>query len=163
MSEHVDAATREEPRGLLRSTEGEQATLLGMEVRILHRDGMGRFSLVEFTVPPSTAQAPPPHLHRATEELLHVVEGALQVQVGEAVLAAGAGDTVRIPPGTPHTFWNPGEAGCRCLALCTPAGFERFFIDVAKGLAAGDGSPERAREIRDDLAARYDVEYGPRP
>src|SRR5260370_4825698 len=50
----------------------------------------------------------PPHLHRSDDEAWYVLEGTLRVRVGNEEVEARAGSAVFVPPGTPHTYWNPG-------------------------------------------------------
>lgn len=138
---------------------GERVTLLGMGVRTVYVHELGACSVVEFTVPGGTAQPPPPHRHRRTEEVFFVVRGALHVRVGGTAMRAEERATVRVPPGTPHTFWNPDEGEVTFLATCVPAGAEAFFVELATRLAAGDGTPAEGRRIRDELARTYDVVY----
>jgi mannose-6-phosphate isomerase-like protein (cupin superfamily) len=140
------------------ATAGERATLLGFELRLVYRDPTGACALLELTLPPTTGR-PPPHVHHRTEEALYVLEGVLTVQVGAQVVAAGAGTRVRIPTGTPHSFWNAGAAPARILSTVVPAGVERYLLELARQLAASDGTPEQAAAIRHRLGAQYDIAY----
>ena len=63
------------------------------------------------------------------------------MQIGDEVLEAGPGDTVRKPRGIAHAFWNPGDEPVRLLELITPPGFEDYFADLAPLLTAG-GPPD---------------------
>lgn len=104
-----------------------------MGVRVLYVHEAGGCSLVEFMLPPSGGQAPPPHLHRRTEEVLFVVEGRIHVRIGDGDIVAEPGATVRVRPGAPHTFWNASDGLATVLSTCVPAGIERFFIELAAG------------------------------
>ena len=61
------------------------------------------------------------HLHRNSEELYHIVAGQGRMQLGEESLDVGAGDTICIPPGTPHCIANTGTVALRILCCCAPA------------------------------------------
>ncbi len=61
------------------------------------------------------------HLHRVTEELYHVTAGEGVMVLGDMRLAIGAGDTVCIPPGTPHCVENTGRGALKILCCCSPA------------------------------------------
>ena len=76
-------------------------------------------SLAEATVPPGGATLL--HRHRVTEELYHVAAGAGVMTLGGESFDVRAGDTVCIPPGTPHRIRNAGAAPLRILCACTPA------------------------------------------
>ena len=48
-----------------------------------------------------------------------MLEGALRVQGGEGEIEAGAGASVFVPRGTPHTYWNAGPGRARYLLVMT--------------------------------------------
>ncbi len=145
---------------VLLPTEGDQATLLGFHFRVVYRDPTGACAVAEATVPPTSGR-PPPHVHHRTEETFYVLDGVLTVLVGERTVEAGAGTLVRIPAGTPHSFWNAGAATVRFLSTVVPAGVERYLLELARQLAASDGTPEEAQAIRQRLGAQYDIGYVP--
>jgi mannose-6-phosphate isomerase-like protein (cupin superfamily) len=79
-----------------------------------------------------------PHHHRATTELIYVLDGSLQILVGDRVLSAVAGDVVVIPPRVTHAFAAAG-GDVEILDVTTP-GAERFehfrrLCLVARGCA----------------------------
>lgn len=59
-----------------------------------------------------------------------------------------------MPPGTVHTFSNPGTEPVRFFGLMSPGGFERYFRDLAA--AVGDGPLDPAAV--GPIVARYDVQ-----
>jgi mannose-6-phosphate isomerase-like protein (cupin superfamily) len=61
----------------------------------------------------------PLHLHRSDDEAWYVLEGALCVRAGKAVVEAHAGSAVFVPRGTAHTYWNPGSGLVRYLLVMT--------------------------------------------
>src|SRR4051794_27917470 len=50
----------------------------------------------------------PLHLHTAEDEVLFVVEGALDVRLGDERHVVAAGHTLSIPAGLPHSFVATG-------------------------------------------------------
>jgi mannose-6-phosphate isomerase-like protein (cupin superfamily) len=88
---------------------------------LMHPDVHGNRaqSLAEATVPPGGETLL--HRHRVTEELYHVTAGAGVMTLGDESFDVRAGDTVHIPPGTPHRIRNTGAAPLRILCACTPA------------------------------------------
>jgi mannose-6-phosphate isomerase-like protein (cupin superfamily) len=76
-------------------------------------------SLAEATVAPGQRTAL--HRHRETEEIYHFTAGAGVMTRGGERFAVRAGDTVCIPPGTPHCVANDGTAPLRILCACAPA------------------------------------------
>ena len=61
------------------------------------------------------------HCHRVTEEIYHFTAGSGMMTLGEERFAVSAGDTVCVPPGTPHCVENTGTAPLRILCACAPA------------------------------------------
>ncbi len=76
-------------------------------------------SLAEATVAPGTRTQL--HRHAQTEELYHVTSGRGLMTLGECCFTVGAGDTVLIPPGTPHRIEATGTDALRILCCCSPA------------------------------------------
>lgn len=76
-------------------------------------------SLAEALVPPGAATRL--HRHHQTEEIYHITEGIGWMTLGGEEFEVTAGDTICIPPGTPHCIRNPGDADLRLLCCCAPA------------------------------------------
>jgi len=60
------------------------------------------------------------HLHHHSEELYHVPAGEGRMRLGNEEFTVVAGDTICIPPGTPHSLSNPGEGDLRLLCCSSP-------------------------------------------
>ncbi|GAB6042720.1 cupin domain-containing protein [Endothiovibrio diazotrophicus] len=60
------------------------------------------------------------HRHRRSEELYHVTAGCGVMTLGEARFEVEPGDTVAIPPGTPHRVANRGDGPLKILCCCAP-------------------------------------------
>lgn len=74
---------------------------------------------------PRGADGAVPHRHDASSELFFVLDGALDVLVGDEVVTAGGGDLLVVPPGTAHAFAAHPGATADALIVITP-GVERF-------------------------------------
>ncbi len=93
----------------------------GSEIRELMHPALhgGRcLSLAEALVQPG--QETRLHRHRQSEEIYHVLEGYGLMQLGEEEFVIEPGDTVLIPPGTPHRVRNIGQGPLRILCACAP-------------------------------------------
>ena len=77
------------------------------------------------------------------------------VQIGDQLIQAPVGTLIFKPKGLPHTFWNQGSAPARILEIISPAGFEKYFEELAELLAPG-GPPDIPRLLT--LAQKYDLE-----
>lgn len=87
----------------------------------------GAYSLVEVTI---TGQGPPQHFHGAEEEAFYVLEGSVNIQLGEEVINGSPGAFVLIPRGTVHTFWNAGMSPAKLLVIVSPPGMEEYLTEV---------------------------------
>ena len=140
-------------RGLIPPGVGEAVALggLGVVFKLSGEETGGALAIVEHPLAPG-ALAGPPHTHAHEDEISLVLEGEIGVQVGDELFTAGSGAYVVKPRGVPHAFWNPGPAPARIQEIIAPAGFERYFREVAAVLAAG-GPPDFAR--LGEVATRY--------
>jgi quercetin dioxygenase-like cupin family protein len=112
----------------------------------------GAYALIEGTV---VGDGPAPHIHTTEEEAFDVLEGELNVLVGERPVTATAGAFVLGPRGTVHTFSKAGTASAKILIIISPAGFEQFFEEIA-------GPPDLEKLMA--LAPKYHLEIvGPPP
>lgn len=94
----------------------------GSEIReLIHPSvhGARNQSLAEATVLPGRTTLL--HRHRATEEIYHVIEGMGRMTLGNERFDVVAGDSVLIPPGTPHCVEALGSSVLRMLCACSPA------------------------------------------
>ena len=83
----------------------------------------GNFAVAEWQDAGGVSEKPrwiaPLHLHHKDEEAWYVLEGVLRVKVGDDEVELQAGSGVLVPPGTPHTYWNPGPERVRYLLIMT--------------------------------------------
>ncbi len=76
-------------------------------------------SLAEATV--KRGQQTHLHQHHYSEELYYIMNGKGLMKLGDDQFEVTAGDTVCIPPGTPHCIKNIGTDALRILCMCSPA------------------------------------------
>ena len=76
------------------------------------------------------------HVHPKQEERFEVVSGTLGLEVGGEEIVAGPGETLTIPAGTPHRFWNAGENEARFRCRVRPALQFEQLLETMFGLAA---------------------------
>lgn len=109
----------------------------GSEIReLLHPDqhGVRNQSLAEATVPTGTRTLL--HWHRRTEEIYHVTAGQGRMTLGEESFDVEPGDSILIPPGTPHCIEAIGIVPLRILCCCSPA-----YSHKDTELLEDDGAP----------------------
>jgi mannose-6-phosphate isomerase-like protein (cupin superfamily) len=73
------------------------------------------------------------HLHRCDDEAWIVLEGRLGFRVGEEEREVAAGDSLLVPRGTQHSYWNPASEPARYLLVMTPR-----IYRLIEALHAGD-------------------------
>ena len=109
-------------RGIVR--RGEQApftTKDGSTVQELAHPSfvaVEHLSLAEATVPAGSETIR--HRHARSEEIYAFTSGRGEMSVGDDRFEVAAGDTVAIPPGTPHKLWNPGPDPLVLICACSP-------------------------------------------
>jgi quercetin dioxygenase-like cupin family protein len=124
---------------------------------LIHEPDGDKLLVENFVTPKS---GPPMHTHFLQEEALTVVEGRIGYQVqGGQPQYAGVGETVVFKRGTPHRFWNAGEAILHCTGYVKPANTIVFYLTsvYAAQNKSGTGRPETFDGAY--LLKRYASEY----
>ncbi len=88
----------------------------------------------------------PPHLHTEHDEVIHVLEGSLDVMMGDETFTATAGTSFTTPIGVVHGVSSEGGP-VRFLNIIAPAKYLSFFEELA---AAGQGAmpaPEQIMQV----------------
>lgn len=104
---------------------------------------------------------PLPHFHPSQDEHFEITEGQVSVKLGSETRVLNAGDTVDVPRGVVHTFWNSGTTTARAKWQVRPAQrTEEFFESIdslrkqGHGTSAGVSPPAGAllaREFSDEF------------
>ncbi len=120
----------------------------------------GAVAIVEHPVEPrgSTLR----HTHAREDEYTYVIEGEIGFEIGGEEFTAGPGHLVLKPRGVPHAFWNATDKPAKVLEIISPAGFERFFEDVAAlPRAGGMPEPDTMRPLWERYGNAVDLQSGP--
>jgi Cupin domain len=92
------------------------------------------------------------------------LEGTFCFRVGEETVEAAARAFVFAPKGVEHAYWNRGPSPAKMLITMSPPGLERYFEELAEGLAGAGDSAGAAMEVRRKLSEEHDIEVvGPPP
>jgi quercetin dioxygenase-like cupin family protein len=108
-------------------------------------------SLLELEVQPGGRVQP--HFHKLHSDSFFVLEGELEIHVGDEVVQARPGTYALAPPGVVHYFRNTSEKPVRALNLHTPGGFAEYRREL-EDLRARGVETDRAFFERHDI---YDV------
>jgi quercetin dioxygenase-like cupin family protein len=97
----------------------------------------GELTLIEVELAPQGGN--PLHTHSEFSEEFEVLEGELNVQVGNEFKVLKAGEKALVPPHTNHRFFSTSDEPTRFLVSLRPGhpGFEKA-IQIAYGLATDD-------------------------
>jgi mannose-6-phosphate isomerase-like protein (cupin superfamily) len=60
------------------------------------------------------------HRHRLSEEIYHITQGSGVMRLGAEEFPVQPGDSILIPPGTPHAIRNSGTEELLILCCCAP-------------------------------------------
>jgi mannose-6-phosphate isomerase-like protein (cupin superfamily) len=115
---------------------GERITLLATSV-----DTDGEAVVFETFVQPDGFVAAA-HVHPKQEERFEVLSGTLALKVAGEEIITGPGETLTVPAGTPHRFWNAGDVEVRFRCEVRPALQFEQLLETMFALAA-DGKTNR--------------------
>ena len=137
--------------------EGKTVSFSGNRVTLIHGQPGGAYSIVEWVSGPRIPGTPL-HIHRVTDEAFYVLEGTFGFQTGEQMFEGAAGAFIFVPKGLEHAYWNQGTTAARMLITISPPGFERYFEELANGLAKAGDDADAAMSVRKALSEKYDIE-----
>jgi quercetin dioxygenase-like cupin family protein len=121
-------------------------------------DTGGAYSLTDFTMAPPPAPGPPAHVHEDADECVYVLEGSLEMGIGDEVIAGTAGAVMLAPRGTRHSLANVGASPARFIVILSPPGFEAFWREMSELRARLGGPPDP--EVVLDLQRKYHMSSG---
>ncbi|HSC27545.1 MAG TPA: cupin domain-containing protein [Vicinamibacterales bacterium] len=116
-------------------------------------DTGGVFSVVEVVTPPRGSVAL--HVHEREDELVYVLDGTIEVTLGDQTMTATAGVLALLPRGIPHGFTNVGTTPSRVLDTILPGAFDGYFVEAAA--LYSNGEPDAGKV--DALSRKYAIRY----
>jgi quercetin dioxygenase-like cupin family protein len=97
----------------------------------------GGISIVQHTFDPGVLV--PPHRHTREDEISCVISGEIGFRSDGREVSLGAGGYIVKPRGELHSMWNASSEPAQMIEIITPAGFEKYFIELAEATAAAGG------------------------
>lgn len=115
---------------IVRNDEGKKVNVIGDQqtFKLTGKDTAGQFALIEEVNPPGTMI--PLHVHTKEDEIFKVLEGELEVTVGNATTVLKAGDLAFAPKNIPHSWKVVGDTDCKTILSAFPAGIELMFTEL---------------------------------
>ena len=121
--------------------------VLSDQLRLLLRsaDSPSQMAAMVVEVPPGGFV--PPHLHGKEEEGYFVLEGELELRIGEDTHTLAVGDFGHVPPRTVHAYANASTAPVRFLAWTVGGPIDQFF----------EAMSQRVKQMPQDAAAMAEI------
>lgn len=108
-----------------------------LEVRRRNQNGAPVFEL-RGTLP-AHQEGPPLHIHHLEDEEGLVTSGTLSVELDGRRIDAGPGETLRLPRGVPHRWWNQGDQPLSFEGCTRPAvDLDRYLQAIFEVMNAGE-------------------------
>jgi quercetin dioxygenase-like cupin family protein len=114
--------------------------------------GLPEISVLELQVSPGGGVSP--HFHMGHSDSFYVLEGELEIHLGDDVVQASPGAFALAPPGVVHWFRNVGNTQTRILNFHTQGGFAEYRRELER-LREQGVEPDRAFFERHDI---FDVD-----
>jgi mannose-6-phosphate isomerase-like protein (cupin superfamily) len=126
---------------------------LGVIHKLTSAQTGGAFYLCEAEFAPESGS--PLHIHHYEDEVIHVLEGVIDVRLDKEKLHASVGGIIHLPKKIPHAFQNPLKTPLRIMVYAIPGGLENYFDEVEAALQNGSFDNETHAKI----SMKYGLEW----
>ena len=103
------------PRGMVKPQKVDKAVKTEIEWLVDRHDGAPNFEMRKFRIGPGGSISK--HYHPDIEHEQYVLKGRYKVGIGNKVHEVKEGDSIYIPPGTPHWYENTGKEDAEFLCM----------------------------------------------
>lgn len=138
---------------IMPSGSGQELAFIGVTHKLTGQQNGGGYYLFEFTFGPESGNRL--HVHAHEDEVVYVIEGAIEIRLGDEKLSAQTGGVAHLPKQIPHALRNPLKTPSKYLGVAIPGGMEKFFDALAAAEQAGKLDDRTHREI----SAQYGIEW----
>jgi len=121
--------------------------------KVNSNDTNGVFSEMEIVTP--VGSGIDLHVHEHEDEYVTLLEGEIEVTLGDQTMKAVPGVKALLPRGIPHAFTNIGDVPCRLSVVILPGKFDNYFVELAEIFK--DGQPPE--EVVNALSDKYSIKY----
>jgi quercetin dioxygenase-like cupin family protein len=134
---------------------GEKLNIAGTQIfhKVKSTNTKNAFSVVEIVTP--VGKGVDLHVHQREDELVYLLDGEIEVTLGDQKMKAVPGVMALLPRGIPHGFKNIGNKPSRLLDTILPGQFDNYFVELARLFAKGEPSQEQ----NDALSRKYAIRY----
>ena len=132
---------------------GKVLQFLGVTHKLTGAQNGGAYYLCEAEFGPERGS--PLHIHHYEDEVIYVLDGAIDIQLDNEKLHAPAGGIVHLPKNIPHALHNPLKTPLRIMVCAIPGGLENYFDEVDTALQSGSLDDETHNKI----SMKYGLEW----
>jgi quercetin dioxygenase-like cupin family protein len=148
MSSAVSHIPADDPKRSLTVAQSDNLPHIGLvgdtyTITVTGEQTAGRFCVIDMHIPPGGG--PPPHRHDF-EETFILLEGQMEATFRGTKSTVRAGETLNIPANAPHQFHNAFGEAVRMLCICSPAGQDKFFLEVGVPVSTRTTPPPKLSE-----------------
>ena len=132
---------------------GRILQFLGVTHKLTSEQTGGAFYVCEAVFGPKGAS--PLHIHHFEDEVVHVLEGEIQIRLDQDRLHAPIGGIIHLPKKIPHALQNPLKTPLRVMIHAIPGGLEHYFDEVDAALQNGSFTAE----VHAEISRKYGLEW----
>lgn len=132
---------------------GKVLKFLGVTHKLTSHQTSGAFYLFESEFDPESGNRL--HVHRYEDEVVYVLEGAIETRLDNQKLQASVGGVAHLPKKIPHALYNPLKTPLRILAMAIPGSMENLFDDLST--AQENGNLDDA--AHKNISHKYGIEW----
>jgi quercetin dioxygenase-like cupin family protein len=132
---------------------GKILHFLGVTHKLTSAQNGGAYYLCEAEFAPESGS--PLHIHHLEDEVIYVLDGAIDIRLDNEKLHAPAGGIVHLPRNIPHALQNPLKTSLKIMVCAIPGGLENYFDEVEVALQIGPLDDETHKKI----SMKYGLEW----
>ena len=132
---------------------GKVLKFLGITHKLTPQQTASEYYLFGFEFDPKSGNRL--HVHQNEDEVVYVLEGAIEIRLNNQKLHAVTGGVAHLPKQIPHALYNPLKTTSKYLGLAIPGGMEKFFDELEAAQDAGQLDDVTHRAI----SSKYGIEW----
>ena len=132
---------------------GKTLKFLGVTHKLTSAQTGGAFYLCEAVFAPESGS--PLHIHHYEDEVIYVLEGAIDIRLDKKKLNTPAGGIIHLPKNIPHALQNPLKIPLRIIVYAIPGGLEDYFDEVNTALQ----NDSLDNETHTKMSMKYGLEW----
>jgi mannose-6-phosphate isomerase-like protein (cupin superfamily) len=132
---------------------GRVLEFLGVTHKLTSIQTGGDFYVCEAVFGPESGS--PLHIHHYEDEVIHVLEGEINIRLDTDKLHAPRGGVIHLPKKIPHALQNPLKTPLRIMVHAIPGGLENYFDEVDAALQNGSFDAE----VHIEISKKYGLEW----